>query len=169
MTKSKEEHKRDGTYRKDRHQGVAVGNTGLEVTGKTDLQPMAMVEIHPTIEIEGYALDFFMAMAITLKERGTSRPEDSALITHLAISAETIRDAYKSVREVGYVTPGRSGPVRNPMFVVLKDAMKDFSDLSKQLGIGPVSRAKLELVGLDIDKMKDDGSVKIKPRQKKGK
>ena len=146
--KSVEEHKKQGTYRADRHDLPEVGQK--------------VVNPKPYMPLKGFALEFFEGVCKDLADQKKLAPEDLMLITHLAMLAGQIAETYQIVEKQGYASAGSTGAlVVNPYQSVFMSAMKEFNTLTQKMGIGPLARLRLALNSKQLEDPKEKKQVDL--------
>lgn len=82
----------------------------------------------------------------SLPEGLLTRADDMA-IEGFVVNAVRFRRAHQMIEKTGYMIQSPQGPVRNPLLVVQNNAHKLFHMAGSELGLTPVSRARLATPG----------------------
>lgn len=77
---------------------------------------------------------------------------DDGILERYVVAWARFRDAKKRVEETGTLVKSVHGPVRNPLLIVMSQATKEMHAAGGELGLSPVSRARLAA----LDTFQDD-------------
>lgn len=79
---------------------------------------------------------------------------DNSMLERMAVAWARWRSVKRTIKATGFLVNSPNGPIRNPLLVVLNAAQKEMHACSSELGLSPVSRARLTAVGSeDTDPM----------------
>jgi P27 family predicted phage terminase small subunit len=70
---------------------------------------------------------------------------DNSMLERMATAWARFRATKASIKATGTLVKSPSGPIRNPLWVILNAAQKEMHACSSELGLSPVSRARLAM------------------------
>lgn len=76
---------------------------------------------------------------------------DNSMLERMATAWARWRNVKKTIKTVGLLVNSPNGPIRNPLLVVLNATQKEMHACSSELGLSPVSRARLTAAGAEDD------------------
>jgi P27 family predicted phage terminase small subunit len=134
--KPTEQHQREGTFRKDRHNLPVV----LGARGVPDLPAHLSEE----------ATEVWNLLVADLRESGVLDKTDALAIEAVAVLVERARQARRALAEEGlFQTTARGGSMLNPAVKLERDSWSLLKQYAEQLGLTPSARARLGLMGLE--------------------
>jgi P27 family predicted phage terminase small subunit len=77
---------------------------------------------------------------------------DDGILERYVVAWARFRDARKRLAETGTLVKSVHGPVRNPLLIVISQATREMHMAGSELGLSPVSRARLAA----LDTFQDD-------------
>lgn len=72
---------------------------------------------------------------------------DDSMLERMAVAWARFRAVRKTIKAVGLLVNSASGPIRNPLLVVLNATQKEMHACASELGLSPVARARLTAAG----------------------
>ncbi|WP_282125642.1 phage terminase small subunit P27 family [Marinifilum flexuosum] len=149
--KSIEQHKADGTYRKDRHKNK-IDQSGFRVN-----------EIPGCEDLPERAQDFFTELAALQIKSGQLTEVDIPALKILATSYSDYFDAVETLDIEGLIV-GDDSPKLHPMNQVKKDAREFIFKLLREFGMTPTSRTRIISTDNIPQTAEEDDLTKLRKR-----
>jgi P27 family predicted phage terminase small subunit len=136
-----EVHKRNGTYRADRH----GDGMPLLIAGRPDLAEFE----RPPRELDREAAQHWRLLVPDLIRSGILDRTDLPALILLCETWSDIRKHRRVLRERGQYESGSMGqPVASPSVRMLRDAISQYNQLAAAFGLDPLARTRLAVEGL---------------------
>ena len=133
--KPRAQHKKDGTYRADRHAGTVP-------------DPGAPIDEQPPNDLPDLARDFWRKHAPLLNRMGLGRNADEASLYRASMQWYRLQNAYTELRENGsetYICQKTGNPKRHPAAITAKDMEDRLFKWCSENGLTPISRERLAI------------------------
>jgi P27 family predicted phage terminase small subunit len=140
-----EQHRADGTFRKDRHAPAVV-----LFPGQDDAAPAARVKLKPPKSLKGAALEWWKEHVPGLEQLGMLQQIDVSVLEMLAETYAIWKDALKALKKY---------PMLRENQIAERDAKLSYHKLAVEFGFTPTSRARLK-----VDTTKPEKGVAARKR-----
>ena len=142
IPKTTTEHKRDGTFRKDRHKGLS-------------LVPIRTPSVPDWLSVVAKAK--WQEVAKLLADAGIITAMDLDAIAAYAVAYSQWRLALEHIEENGIAYDSEGGLQKmNPACSVARETTKELAHWGSVLGLSPLSRKKLRVEAPDTDDVRAD-------------
>ena len=133
--KSIEQHKADGTFRRDRHASVPL------LLGTRDRPPVPKW-------LDASSKRAYGKIVRDLWDSGVLDSADDGLIIAAACALGDMMSATADIKKWGRIVSGNRGRVKNPALQIRQTAQVEFRQCCTLLGIGPADRARMANMGI---------------------
>jgi P27 family predicted phage terminase small subunit len=123
---------------------LAEGNRSKVALSKLIPDPQGKGHPHMPPGLSTTEEEMFMDLMGSVPDGILSAADDGIIELYVSAWAR-LREARLQVAKVGLLVRSPTGPVRNPLLVVINNAAREMRAAGAELGLSPVSRAKLTL------------------------